>query len=174
MCAAIAEEVVVEHAIGHGLAPHIHGGDLLGIETSDQTPGGPQEGVAAIEGPDELEIAANPLHHHGVAVVVEPAVARALGFSLLHRADRSIERIVVAVDVVSKVGAGSLIEIRNGVKVAVVLALEHLRHIAADEGLGPEGGAEGITLDPGVGEGDIKQAAELAVGEAGGDVPGPA
>ena len=73
-------------------------------------------------------------------------------------------------------GAGgveeALADIRDGVEVAVLLALEHLGDFPAQEDLGAEGRAVLVALDPGIREGDVRQATELAVGDVESQVPG--
>ena len=65
-----------------------------------------------------------------------------------------------------------MIKVRGRVDVAVVATLENLGNITADKSLDSEGGTEGISFDPGIGEGDIGQSPELPVGKAGGHIPG--
>ena len=63
-------------------------------------------------------------------------------------------------------------DIRDGVEVAVLLALEHLGDFPAQEDLGAKGRAVLVALDPGICEGEVRQATELAVGDVEGQIPG--
>ena len=63
-------------------------------------------------------------------------------------------------------------DIRDGVEVAVLLALEHLGDFPAQEDLGAEGRAVLVALDPGIRKGEVRQATELAVGDVEGQIPG--
>ena len=167
---AVAEAIVGD-AVRTRIATEVDRANVLQIQTGQHRPGHPLEGITTVQRSGKDHIAADPLQGHGIAFVVEPTDVGKFIASLSDIVELAISRVVVGVDRVSVPGAVVLVALQ-GADVAVVLALEHLRHFTAEEQRGAEGRAVRIAFDPGIGESEVRQATELAVGDVERKIPG--